>query len=434
MYSRASEEKGGERAATLSWQFLLGIAALALLVRVAWMIIFQSWDFKHEWAFGHEMGRMGQWLAQGNGFTLDGSSPTAKFPPVYPLLVGGIFYVFGAYTKAAAVSLFLFQSVCSVLIAVCLANLGNRLFGRTTGMIAGLLWAVYPTSIFYSAVRIWYCELTLLLVLLITTIAVTISVAPTFRHVAIMGALSGLTVLTDSTMAIYLPLLLIWMLLARRVPWSRLIVSVAVWTIAAGVVTSPWIARNWAVLGSPVLLKTNLGAELFVGTATTSRGAIFRALDKTQVEYHREQSEVAYNRYLLSKALERIVKNPLLFVAATGLRFVQFWVVNPRLGSETFVRLTYFGPFLLLAFYGIYCFRKRHWQLTPIFLFLLVYPVPFYVIHVDRGRYSYPVEPFVLLLAAAAVAAWYARKVRRSLTANTATDSIDEMNTDAIRP
>jgi hypothetical protein len=245
-----------------------------------------------------------------------------------------------------------------------------------------------------------------------------------------MGALSGLTVLTDSTMAIYLPLLLLWMLLARRVPWSRLIVSVAVWTIAAGVVTSPWVARNWVVLGSPVLLKTNLGAELFVGTATTSRGAIFRALDKTQLEYHRDQSEVAYNRYLLSKALERIVKNPLLFLAATASRFVQFWVVNPRLGSETFVRLIYFGPVLLLALYGIYCFRKRRWQLAPIFLFLLVYPIPFYVIHVDRGRYSYPVEPFVVLLAAAAVAVWYTR--RRNVTANTASDSIDEMNTEIL--
>jgi hypothetical protein len=234
-------------------------------------------------------------------------------------------------------------------------------------------------------------------------------------------------------MAIYLPLLLVWMLLARRVPWSRLIALVAVWTIAAGVVTSPWIARNWVVLGSPVLLKTNLGAELLVGTATTSRGAIFRALDQNQLAYYRGQSEVAYNRYLRSEALERILENPILFLAATVMRFLQFWVVNPRVGSETFVRLTYFGPFILLALYGIYCFRKRRWQLAPIFLFLLVYPLPFYVIHVDRGRYSYPVEPFVLLLAAAAVVVWYSHKLRRSLTANTTIDSIDEMNTDAIR-
>jgi hypothetical protein len=165
-------------------------------------------------------------------------------------------------------------------------------------------------------------------------------------------------------------------------------------------------------------------AAIFVMSASPSVTTSFE---------HREQSEVAYNRYLLSKALERIVKNPILFLAATALRFVQFWLVNPRVGSETFLRLAYFGPFLLLAFYGIYCIRKRHWQLAPIFLFLLVYPLPFYVIHVDRGRYTYPVEPFVLLLAAAAVAVWYARIVRRSLTANIASDSIAEMNTDTIR-
>jgi 4-amino-4-deoxy-L-arabinose transferase-like glycosyltransferase len=408
---RASEanESTPEEATSLSWLFLLGIAALTMLVRVAYMMVFESWNFKDEWAFGYEMGRIGQWLAQGKGVTLDGSSPTAKFPPFYPLIVGGIFYLFGSFTKAAAVSLFVFQSVCSALIAVCLANLGSRLLGRTTGIIAGLIWAFYPASIFYSVVRIWYCELALLLVLSVTMIAVTTGFSPTFRRIAIMGALSGLTVLTDSTMVIYLPLLLIWMLFARRVQWPRLIGLVAVWTITAGVVTGPWIVRNWLQLGSPVLLKSNLGSELLFGTETDGRRKIFRELDQTELEYYRGQSELAYNRYLRSQALERIRENPIGFLSATAKRFGQFWVINPKVGSESFLRLAYFGPLLLLALYGIYVSRKFRWQLGPLWLFLLIYPLPYYVMHVDHGRYSYPVEPFVVLLAAASLAAWAAR-------------------------
>jgi len=293
-------------------------------------------------------------------------------------------------------------------------------------MIAGLVWAFYPTSVFYSVVRIWYCELALLLVLSIIIIAVTTGYSPTFRRVALMGALSGVTVLTDSTMAVYLPLLLIWMLFARRVQTPRLIGLVAVWTITAGVVTSPWIARNWLALGSPVLLKSNLGKELLLGTETTNRREVFQSLDPTQLEHYREQSEVAYNRYLRNQALERIRENPIEFLSATAKRFWQFWVINPRVGSETFLRLAYFGPFLLLALYGIYVSRHSRRQLGPLWLFLLVYPLPYYVIHVDRGRYSYPVEPFILLLAAAALAAYYTGKAQRNIRPNTGSDSIGE--------
>ena len=148
-HSAIAKESNPEATSALSWQFLLFIAALALLVRVAYMIIFESWNFKHEWAFGHEMGRIGQWLAQGRGFSLDGSSPSAKFPPIYPLIVGAAFYLFGAYTKAAAISLFLFQSVCAALTAVCLAKVTSRILGAASGIIAGLVWAFYPTSVFF---------------------------------------------------------------------------------------------------------------------------------------------------------------------------------------------------------------------------------------------------------------------------------------------
>jgi hypothetical protein len=263
-------ESGRERAAILSWRLLLCIAALTLLVRVAYMIIFESWNFKDDWAFGHEVARIGQWVAKGNGFTLEGSSPTAKFPPLYPLFIGGIFCLFGIYSKMAAVSLFLFQSACSAVIAICLAKVGSRLFGRTTGVIAGLMWAFYPTSIFYSVVRIWYCELTLLFVLLVITIAVTTERRPKFVTVVFLGALSGLTLLTDSTMALYLPLLFLWMLLTWRVKLSKGIILMALWGITAGLVVSPWMVRNWFVLGSPQPLKSNFGLELFLGNSSIS--------------------------------------------------------------------------------------------------------------------------------------------------------------------
>jgi hypothetical protein len=141
-------------------------------------------------------------------------------------------------------------------IAIFIVILGNRLIGRTTGLIAGLAWAFYPTSIFYSVVRIWYSELAVLVLMLSITIALTSRESIVSRRIALLGALSGLTVLTDSTMALYLPLLLLWILFTRRVQVSKMVVLIAVWGIAAGAVMSPWMTRNWLVLGSPIFLKS----------------------------------------------------------------------------------------------------------------------------------------------------------------------------------
>src|SRR5918992_1231316 len=201
---------------SLSGKSLLLIFATALVIRIALMLILQSWEIESEWAYGHEMGRIGQWLAEGRGFTLDGKSPSAKFPPVYPFVTAAAFSIFGVYSKAGAVALFLFQSVCAAVTAVCLAVLGNRLVGRSVGLIASVVWAFYPISIFRSIIRIWYSELAAMLCLIII-IAATSKHSPTFRRIALFGGLSGLLVLVDSTLVLCLVLLLFWSLLTRGV-------------------------------------------------------------------------------------------------------------------------------------------------------------------------------------------------------------------------
>ncbi len=411
----ASEDKGACPPSPLSGKFLVWIFVTALSVRVAFMVMLQSWEFPSEKDFGHEMGYIGQWLANGNGFTLDGNSPTAKFPPFYPLVVAGFFTVFGAYSKAAAVGLLLFQSVCAGVSAVCLAILGNRLLGRTAGLIAGFLWAFYPTSLFYSAIHIWYSELAVMLVLLAITIAVTGKHPPTIRRVAFFGGLSGLIVLVDSTMGLYLPLLLLWMLFAWEVKLSRLVVLVIVWGVTAGVVVSPWMIRNSLVLESPRVVKSNLGEALFTGNNPFSSGEndrteikqAFAALDQEELKYYKSQSELVYNGYLRNKALEWIRAHPLRFFHLTAQRISYFWVRIPNLGWKSWVHLAYFGPLVFLAVYGLWHGLRRRWHLVPVGLFLVVYPLPYYVTFLRHGRYIYPVEPLVVLLAAIPLAIWF---------------------------
>ena len=96
------------------------IVAVALFLRVGWIVIGHTYRFKstdHDFGFGWEMGRIGASLASGHGFSSPfgpATGPTAWEPPVYPYLIAGIFQIFGIYSKMSAFVLLTLNSVFSV--------------------------------------------------------------------------------------------------------------------------------------------------------------------------------------------------------------------------------------------------------------------------------------------------------------------------------
>ena len=401
-----------ERISNLSGRYFLTIFVTAFLVRVLCMIVLQSWELPDQWQFGYEIGKLGKSLAEGHGFSIS-NNPTAKYPPVYPLLVGGIFALFGVYSKIAALVLFMFQSICSAFIAVCLAILGNRFFGQKEGIISGFIWCLYPSSIFYSAVRIWYSEFAIMLLFLLIIIATSDQLFLLFSRVIGLGSLGGILILTNSTMAIYTVLLLILMLSIRKIGVQRGLMLLLIWCFAVGIVMTPWATRNYVVLGTPRILKSNFGLELFFGNNPYSssgrldeeREKALEALNKQESAYYKAKSEYAYYGYLQDKAFEWIRMNPVKFLQLTGKRFWYFWGKFPSSGPGIWSRyscfqLVWYIPVILLAVYGTWHSIRHRWNLGPVWLFLLIYPLPFYVTHVQLYRYRYPVEPFLVLLAA----------------------------------
>ena len=75
------------------------IVAIALLLRVGWMVVSHTYKFKSRegnFGFGWEMGSIGASVASGQGFSHPfgtPSGPTAWEPPLYPYLIAGVFHV-----------------------------------------------------------------------------------------------------------------------------------------------------------------------------------------------------------------------------------------------------------------------------------------------------------------------------------------------------
>jgi hypothetical protein len=84
------------------------MVAIALFLRVGWIIVGHTYKFKSaedNFGFGWEMGRIGAAIASGRGFS-DAfgapTGPTAWEPPLYPYLTAGVFHIFGIYSRASA--------------------------------------------------------------------------------------------------------------------------------------------------------------------------------------------------------------------------------------------------------------------------------------------------------------------------------------------
>src|ERR1700685_3133774 len=81
---------------------------VALAVRVLYITLAHTYRIRiaqDHFQFGWEMGRIARALATGYGYAdpFNGhSGPTAWAPPLYPLLIAGVFKLFGVYTLKSA--------------------------------------------------------------------------------------------------------------------------------------------------------------------------------------------------------------------------------------------------------------------------------------------------------------------------------------------
>ena len=150
-------------------------------------------------------------IAGGDGYSIRDHA-TAFFPVGYPAFLGAIFKVAGtdiAVMKLANVALWVVAAVLAYL-------LGKQVGGsRATGLVAGLIVALYPEYLVYSALG---ASENLMVPLLLATVVVLAGSRPgsmSARRGAAVGALLGAAVLVRST-ALPLPLIFAAYLAAAR--------------------------------------------------------------------------------------------------------------------------------------------------------------------------------------------------------------------------
>ena len=382
---------------------LTGVVLLALASRVAVALLTRSWIFSeadHFKAYGFEMGAIGASIAMGDGFAWPAwgrfpGEPTAWMAPVYPWLVGLAFKAFGVYSEQAAVVLELFQTVVSVLSCVLLYLIGKRVYGPRAGLLAALMFALYPASIHFAVQKIWSTTLFVFCLLAIAYLFMRMADHPSLKIGVTLGALVGFTALLEVTILAVVPFALVWLWFVNRKHGQRVLGPVTAMLLVSGLVILPWLVRNYTVFGHVTFIKSNFGKVFYEGNKDLATSDV----SAPQV-FLEGENEAQYNRFFLARVVDQVLDHPLQFVERTVVRVANFWTMNrvPAGLGQRIALMVYLGV-LLLAIGGLIKSTFNR-DLVLVLLFLLALPLVYYITISYHGRYRYPIEPLLMLPAA----------------------------------
>jgi hypothetical protein len=390
----------------------LFIVAVAFLVRAS-SILRHVYDIPATYGhlfFGYEVGRIASALASGQGFSSpfpNPSGPTAWLGPVYPLIVAGMFKLFGIYTPASAAAVMTVNSVFSALTCLAIYLVGKELFGSTVALLAAWAWALLPYSINWSF-WIWETAVSTFLLTLLFWLTLRLPRRSRPRTWAIYGLLWGVLALTNASCLAFLPVAAVWVWYRLRQQPQFRFAPVAISALLFALVVSPWIARNYVVMGKFIFPRSDFGEELYMGNHEGSEGLCMfwdhPVWNRYEMAEFAQQGELAYVAAKQKIAAQWIKQNPGRFAQLTLRRIGFFWFDIPEQGriAKHFgmgSRHAMFFAFALLAFWGLWlAFRRRlsaAWLFAGLFL---LFPLVYYITHC-HPRYQHPITPEMLLLA-----------------------------------
>jgi 4-amino-4-deoxy-L-arabinose transferase-like glycosyltransferase len=398
------------------------IVAIALLLRVSWIVIGHTYKFKDtddNFGFGWEMGRIAASLASGHGFSNPfgpATGPTAWEPPLYPYLTAGVFLVFGIYSKASAFTLLTMNSLFSALTCLPIFLIARRIFSEQVAVGSAWAWALLPNVMFWCTRAIWETSLAALLLTTIFWLALTLEDRDGWMPWFQFGLLWGITALSSTSLLSFLPAAGLWAWYRRARNGKQSFAGVVLASVVFFTCIAPWLVRNYQTFGKFIFIRDNFGAELRLGNGNGADGTLMLYLDTTHDVYAMRQfqamGELPYIAMRKRQALDYIRADYGRFVKLSLKRFTYFWAAPPKDTQPWWIgpaKNSLFLAWSVLAFWGLdralglrklnlrepNSSRPGAWLLFWLFL---LYPAMYYFVYCIP-RYRHPIEPEMAILA-----------------------------------
>ena len=387
------------------------IAAIALLLRVAWIVVGHTYKFKtsdDNFSFGWEMGRIGASLASGHGFSNPfgpATGPTAWEPPLYPYLTAGVFLLFGIYSKASAFVLLTLNSVFSAFTCIPMFLIARRIFSERVAVWSAWAWALLPNVMFWCTRAVWETSLAALLLTTIFWLTLTLEDRDGWTPWFQFGLLWGITTLSSTSLLSFLPAAGLWAWHRRARRGKQSLAGVVLASVIFFACIAPWLIRNYETFSKFIFIRDNFGAELRLGNGPGADGTLMIYLDATHDPYAMRQfqamGELPYIAMRKRQALDFIRADYGRFAELCLRRFVYFWAAPPKDAQPWWTSEAKNSLFLassVLMLWGLVrALRLRKPGAWLLFWLVLLYPAMYYFVYCIP-RYRHPIEPEMAIL------------------------------------
>lgn len=416
-------------------------------------------------------GGLARRIADGEGFSL-GYGPTLRRSPLYPAFAASLITVFGNEGTPAQVFRPVILAQCLIFGLTCVVSwtLARKLFGPRTGIIAAVLCMLSPQALRYVGMTEVETTMGLLIALMALT-GLNLCRETNAKNAALFGLVCGAATLTK-TVALLYPVLISLLLIVRwRQNRARASTSVSLaretkfpaWSIGVtlGVFMFcllPWCIRNYRVSGGQfksvssngpgeflrgyvmaqpkyVFLQQDFGGnapgEKWDWEANEMEDALLRqhgmsmfSMERFGPNGEKRPMEARIDLELKKEKIEsaeakrRLTQEPLGFIKKLAMQSLSFWyVVETRKKSLVIGAIALLT--LSLAFLGWQRARKQGIDTTPVISVVLYFNLMYAAI-LAFARYSMPVFPTLLVLAAFGVAQLLPSKWRDPVPAHPA--------------
>jgi len=271
---------------------------------------------------------------------------------------------------------------------------------RAAALVAALAAAVYPFFLFYAVSGLTETSYTFFVLLGFYLL---------YQGRLVWGAgVLVVSILSRPSLELLLPILLLaFALIVHRLSWRQAGLLLAKTVLIYLVLMTPWWAHNYAKYDQFVHLNLGAGRMLYMGNNPMNQsGGGRERIDANMGRFYSEiDNPVIRNTAMKDEAIAYIRDNPGHFVAMAGVKFLRFWRLWPHAMEYQnwiyiFVSLASYGLALALALAFLLRRGLTHWRvLTPVILFA-GFLSAVHMVTLGSIRYRFPLEPFILILAA----------------------------------
>ncbi len=341
---------------------------------------------------------------------------TAYQAPGYPLLLAPLALAGAGY---AGMRTFNFILVALTLILI------FRLLAEHQSPLGGLLAAVgvlaYPV-VLYTAGTLYPQTLGSFLLVLTVWLAAAATKESGVPRFLLLGVAAGAMALAVPTLLLIVPLILLWLFVARHPAVWKLGLT----ALATIVVVGSWTVRNAVTFGRFVPIASSAGFNLASGNCDTARSDT--SLDvRFAPEVYTEltgKDEIDANRILMHAGTDWIRTHPQRFVGLYVGKFLHWFAYTNKLLSDTVVQggasevssskrdlvmLAIYGTMLLLLAARVVMSRRIPWSSVEILCVLA------YALFFTRIRFRLPVDWLLVAVDAGFVAALLERRAGASV-------------------